>query len=60
VNRKLIGKRNEKGLSQRKMAELIGISNNNYCLKEQGKLEFHLDEIKKILEILNCSFEDIF
>ena len=60
VNRKLIGKRNEAGLSQREIAKLIGISANNYCLKEQGKLTFHLHEIKKLIEILNCNFEDIF
>ncbi len=57
---KLIGKRNEKGITQEKMAELIGISKNNYNLKENGKLDFNLVEVKKILEILNSTYEDIF
>lgn len=57
---KLIGKRNEKGFTQEKMANLLGISKNNYNLKENGKLDFNLMEVKKILEILNSSYEDIF
>ena len=57
---KLIGKRNEKGITQEKMAELIGISKNNYNLKENGKLDFNLVEVKKILGILDSTYEDIF
>lgn len=57
---KLIGKRNEKGITQEKMAEMIGISKNNYNLKENGKLDFNLVEVKKILEILNSKYEEIF
>lgn len=57
---KLIGKRNEKGFTQEKMANLLGISKNNYNLKERGKLDFNLMEVKKILEILNSNYEDIF
>ena len=58
--RKLIGKRNELGLNQEQMAEKLGISKNNYCLKEQGKLDFNLTEVKKILEIFKCEYNDIF
>lgn len=57
---KLIGKRNEKGITQEKMAKLLGISKNNYNLKENGKLDFGLSEVKKILDILNVSYDDIF
>ncbi len=57
---KLIGKRNEKGMTQQNMADLIGISKNNYNLKEQGKLDFGLLEVKKILSILGASYEEIF
>ncbi len=42
------------------MAELIGISKNNYNLKENGKLDFNLLEVKKILSILECSYNEIF
>ena len=57
---KLIGKRNEKGITQEKMAELLGISKNNYNQKENGKLDFGLIEVKKILKILDCNYNDIF
>ena len=57
---KLIGKRNEKGISQQEMANLLGISKNNYFLKEKGRLDFNLVEVKKILKILDCEYNDIF
>jgi len=57
---KLIGKRNEKGITQEKMAGLLGISKGNYNLKENGKLDFNLVEVKKILNILDDSYETIF
>ncbi len=57
---KLIGKRNEKGITQEKMAKLLGISKNNYNLKENGKLDFGLSEVKKILDILKADYNDIF
>ena len=57
---KLIGKRNEKGITQEKMAELLGISKGNYNLKENGKLDFNLLEVKKILKILDDSYDNIF
>lgn len=57
---KLIGKRNELKMTQEKMAELLGISKNNYNLKENGKLDFNLVEVKKILSILNSTYEEIF
>lgn len=57
---KLIGRRNEKGYSQEKMAKLLGISKNNYYLKEKGKLDFSLTEVKKILNILDDDYNNIF
>lgn len=57
---KLIGKRNEKGITQEKMANLLGISKGNYNLKENGKLDFNLMEVRKILKILDETYEHIF
>lgn len=57
---KLKGKRVEKGLTQKKMAELLNIETATYTRKEKGTTQFRLDEINKILEILQCKFEDIF
>ena len=57
---KLIGKRNEKGLTQEEMGKLLGISKNNYNCKENGKLDFSLPEVKKILSILEADYNEIF
>ena len=57
---KLVGKRNELGITQEKMSELLGISKNNYNLKENGKLDFNLVEVKKILKILGTNYDSIF
>lgn len=57
---KLKGKRVEKGLTQKQIAELLNIETATYTRKEKGISQFRLDEINKILEILQCKFEDIF
>ena len=59
-NVKVRGKRAEIGYSQTVMAKYLGISKNNYNKKENGKIEFKLDEIRKLLELFNCDFSDIF
>lgn len=57
---KLKGKRVEKGLTQKELAKLLNIETATYTRKENGLVQFRLDEINKILEILQCKFEDIF
>ena len=57
---KLVGKRNELGLTQQKMADMLGISKNNYFQKENGKLDFSLVEVKKIINILGETYDNIF
>ena len=57
---KLKGARAEKGYSQVEMAEKLGISTDSYNMKENGKSEFKLSEIKAILDILDKEFTDIF
>lgn len=52
--------RAEYNLSMREMAEKLNISKNAYFRKENGYTTFYLDEIRKILEIFNCNFDDIF
>lgn len=52
--------RNKYGLKQKDMAKLIGISVSSYNYKENGLSDFTLSEIKKIIEIFNESFENIF
>lgn len=57
---KLKGKRVEKGLTQEGISKLLGMEKSAYARKENGVVQFRLDEVKKILEILECNFEDIF
>ena len=57
---KLKGKRVEKGLTQEGIAKLLNMEKSAYARKENGQVQFRLDEVKKILEILECNFEDIF
>lgn len=57
---KLRGKRVEHGYTQAQFAELVGISLPSYRLKECGEIDFRMKEINKILELLNCTYEEIF
>lgn len=60
INHKLKGARVEKGLTQEDMAERIGISTYSYLMKENGKRDFTLTEMKKICEILDKELSEIF
>lgn len=57
---KLKGKRVEKGLTQEAMARLLNMEKATYVRKENGNSQFKLDEVQRLLIILNCKFEDIF
>jgi DNA-binding XRE family transcriptional regulator len=57
---KLKAKRVEKQLTQTQMAKLIGMGTATYNHKENGTAFFSFQEVIKILEILDCKFEDIF
>ena len=57
---KLKAKRVEKGLTQTELAKLIGIAPATYNHKENGTAYFSFQEICKLLQVLDCKFEDIF
>lgn len=57
---KLRGKRNELGYTLEDMANHLGTSKNSYFRKEKGYADFYLWEVRKILELLDSSYEDIF
>lgn len=57
---KLKGKRVEKGLTQADISKMLGMATATYNLKENGKVEFSMNECISIMKILECSFEDIF
>lgn len=56
----LFVKRNERGLSQREVAKAIGISMNNYALKENCKLDFTLRECQALAEFFDTTLTELF
>lgn len=60
MQEKLLLIRKNKGITQQYMADLIGISANQYSLKEKGKYKFNGDEMFKISNYLGMPIEDIF
>lgn len=62
---KLIGKRiqkyrKEKGLTQEALSEMIDLSAHHLSALERGVYNIKLSKLVKILNILNCSADDIF
>ena len=49
-----------KGFTQNELSELIGITQQTYSKKERGERSFTLDEVKKLKQILNISYEELF
>lgn len=57
---KLKAKRVEKGMTQTDLANKIGIAVATYNRKENGYAYFSFNEVLRILDVLECKFEDIF
>ncbi|EJT5930474.1 transcriptional regulator [Clostridium perfringens] len=47
-------------LNQEKLAELIGVASNTYSFKENGKVEFSLNEAKKIADLFGVTIDELF
>lgn len=56
----LIRIRKENGLTQKKMAEILGIAADTYGMKERGKLQFTQDEMFFLSRYFNLPLEVIF
>ena len=56
--RLLKSKRVLKGLYQYELAEDIGVSSKTYNFKENGKIPFTVDEILKLIERLDLTFDE--
>ncbi|MFW3609128.1 helix-turn-helix transcriptional regulator [Staphylococcus caprae] len=52
--------RKEKGDTQRKVAQKLGISPQRYQLKEVGKADFRLEECKILSKMYGMSIDDLF
>lgn len=57
---KLAAIRRSKNISQREMAELIGVSTNTYNSKELGKVQFKASEMFIIAHFLGSRVDEIF
>lgn len=57
---KLKAKRVGQGLTQTQLAQKMNIATATYNHKENGSADFSYKEILKLLDILDCKFEDIF
>ncbi len=60
MQEKLLLIRKNNNITQQELAECIGISVNQYSLKEKGKYNFNCDEMFKIANYLKMNIEDIF
>ena len=57
--RLLKSKRVLKGIYQHEMAKEIGISHKSYNFKENWKVGFNVDEILKVIECLDLTFDEV-
>lgn len=58
-NENLKHARERKGLSQKDVAEGIGVAKSTYSLYESGNREPNVQTIKKIADLLNVSADDL-
>lgn len=57
---KLYVKRKENGLKQSEVAKKINICERSYNLKENGKRDFNITEMKRLAIVFNCTLDDLF
>ena len=51
--------RRVRNLSQAYIAEQIGVSRPKYIAVEQGKSELTISQMAKLLQLLDCEFDDL-
>ena len=52
--------RRKRNLKQREISDLLGISLVSYCNKEKGRAGFKENEINKLIEFFELSYEELF
>lgn len=55
----LKGERAKRGITQKEMAENIGMSHMTYFRKENGVRVFNVDEVKKIADFLDLDIDEV-
>lgn len=59
IKKELKEYRLEKGFTQQKLAYQLDMDKTSYCKRENGVIDFSLEEIKKIVKVLKMSEKDI-
>lgn len=57
---KIRGRRSELRITQKEMALRLGISERAYNFKENNKVNFTIEEVITIANILQCNINDFF
>jgi len=60
IKRKLIDSRTKRGISQEKMADLLGLNTSNYNRRESGETQIKIKEWEKIASLLEVPISEIF
>ena len=60
MQEKLIILRKKRGVTQKQLAEYLGITEKTYGLKERGEFQFTLEEMFKLRDFFGKRIEDIF
>lgn len=60
ISRKLKSLRAEHGLTQVQIAKKLGMSEQTYVSRENGKTEFTVSEINKIVKMFDVTYKEIF
>lgn len=60
MQEKLIILRKKRGVTQKQLAEYLGIAEKTYGLKERGEFQFTLEEMFKLRDFFGKRIEDIF
>ena len=51
--------REQRGLTQKQLADLIGVAQQHVSRWENGKHRPSIDTVQKLAEILNCNISDL-
>ena len=60
MQEKLIILRKKRGVTQKQLAEYLGITEKTYGLEERGEFQFTLEEMFKLRDFFGKGVEDIF
>ncbi|NTW04564.1 MAG: helix-turn-helix transcriptional regulator [Peptococcaceae bacterium] len=60
MQRELAAQRRYRGITQKEMAKMLGITERNYLAKEHGVAQFKIDEMFAIAHKFNMDIGEIF